>query len=268
MFLNEKLMIHLNCWSLQKNIRIVNTKKFSFENKNDLDCHRSSHYCEEDEYPKKRENWSKVVAIVEKAKYPFSFVSQQGYVKQHGNITVKLTIKNPLNNSIFRIDYAVVALIQQESNRESIPNQQWRISLKLSINNIIPGIIDRFILNKTVTVTAGRITNLEKLFSRLVRRNGIRGFYRELEFQFGPNNFKAEENKIFLNDSETGGYTNNYQFDENENNDEINNNNEVNKEELQLEFDSIEKDISTVTIDESNIPMKNESNEIYNEIQH
>ena len=75
------------------------------------------------------------------------------------------------------------------------------------------GIIDRFILNKTVTVTAGRITNLEKLFSRLVRRNGIRGFYRELEFQFGPNNFKAEENKIFLNDSETGGYTNNYQFD-------------------------------------------------------
>ncbi|ORY20618.1 hypothetical protein LY90DRAFT_516643 [Neocallimastix californiae] len=184
-----------------------------------------SHYCEEDEYPKKRENWSKVVAIVEKAKYPFSFVSQQGYVKQHGNITVKLTIKNPLNNSIFRIDYAVVALIQQESNRESIPNQQW--------------------------LTAGRITNLEKLFSRLVRRNGIRGFYRELEFQFGPNNFKAEENKIFLNDSETGGYTNNYQFDE-----------------LQLEFDSIEKDISTVTIDESNIPMKNESNEIYNEIQH
>ncbi|KAL6608572.1 hypothetical protein U3516DRAFT_666461 [Neocallimastix sp. 'constans'] len=182
-----------------------------------------SHYCEEDEYPKKRENWSKVVVIVEKAKYPFSFVSQQGYVKQHGNVTVKLTIKNPLNNSIFRIDYAVVALIQQESNRESIPNQQW--------------------------LTAGRITNLEKLFSRLVRRNGIRGFYRELEFQFGPNNFKAEENKIFLNDSETGGYTNNYQFDE-----------------LQLEFDSIEKDISTVTIDESNIPMKNESNEIYNEI--
>jgi len=46
-----------------------------------------------------------------------------------------------------------------------------------------------------------------------VRRNSIRGFYGELEFKFGPNNFKIGENKITLHVSNTGGHTNNYQFD-------------------------------------------------------
>ena len=46
-----------------------------------------------------------------------------------------------------------------------------------------------------------------------VRRDGIRGFYRELEFKFGPNDFKVGENKITLHARKTGGYTNNYQFD-------------------------------------------------------
>jgi len=46
-----------------------------------------------------------------------------------------------------------------------------------------------------------------------VRRDGIRGFYRELEFKFGPNDFKVGENKITLHSRKTRGYTNNHQFD-------------------------------------------------------
>jgi len=41
-----------------------------------------------------------------------------------------------------------------------------------------------------------------------------------------------------------------------------------NNNNLQPEFDSIEKDVSTMTIDESLVPIRNTSNEIYNEIQH
>jgi len=37
-----------------------------------------------------------------------------------------------------------------------------------------------------------------------IRRNGIPGFYRELEFKFVPNNLKIEENKITLHASKTG----------------------------------------------------------------
>ncbi|KAL6628782.1 hypothetical protein U3516DRAFT_846477 [Neocallimastix sp. 'constans'] len=104
-------VIHKDDWtidSLTHDIHGFATKNgLNYAYNHDIACHKSSHYFK-----------------IEKAKYPFSFVSQPGYVKQHGNITGKLTIKNTLNKSIFRIDYAVVTLVQQESNRESIPNQQ------------------------------------------------------------------------------------------------------------------------------------------------
>jgi len=46
-----------------------------------------------------------------------------------------------------------------------------------------------------------------------VHRDGIRGFYRELEFPLNANDFKIGENKITLNARKIGGYNNNYQFD-------------------------------------------------------
>jgi rhamnogalacturonan endolyase len=51
---------------------------------------------------------------LKKQKWPYSFVSQPGYVKQRGSVTGKLTIKNPLNNSAFRLEDAVVTLVQPE----------------------------------------------------------------------------------------------------------------------------------------------------------
>ncbi|ORY63614.1 galactose-binding like protein [Neocallimastix californiae] len=379
----------LGCWFVTPSMEWKNGGAYN----RDLACHQGendslqimymagSHYGAGDEYPKRGENWSKVygpyliylnkagspqaswrdakaVAKVEKAKWPYSFVSQPGYVKQRGTVTGKLTIKNPLNKSAFRLEDAVVTLVQPESSRESIPNQQWRhysfwthslsgVSPNFSIKNVIPGtyqlrawskgVVGEFILNKTVTVTAGRTTNLGEIvftekrvgpiaweigipdrtakefkhgnhfnqwglpykfpkefpngvnyhigksnYARdwnychvsvpgkggkyqsipwniyfnlkkkptgtsvlrvsvaansstalsvsinggrnsaevadfkddaCVRRDGIRGFYRELEFKFGPNDFKVGENKITLHARKTGGYTNNYQFD-------------------------------------------------------
>ena len=105
-------------------------------------------------------------------------------MKQRGSVTGKLTIKNPLNNSAFRLEDAVVTLVQPESNRESIPNQQWRhysfwihsisgVSPNFSISNVIPGtyqlrtwskgVVGEFILNKSITVTAGRTTTLGEI---------------------------------------------------------------------------------------------------------
>ncbi|KAG4104102.1 hypothetical protein H8356DRAFT_1303849 [Neocallimastix lanati (nom. inval.)] len=197
--------------------------------------------------------------------YNHDFACHQGYVKQRGNVTDKLIIKNPLNNSVFRLDDARVTLVQPESNGESIPYQQWFhysfwthiIWTNLSINNSIPGtyqlcvwtkgIIGKhskyqsipwniyFNLRKKPTSTSvlrflvagnssiallvsinGRKNSAELANFKddtSVRRNSIRGFYGELEFKFGPNNFKIGENKITLHVSNTGGHTNNYQFD-------------------------------------------------------
>ncbi|KAL6612510.1 hypothetical protein U3516DRAFT_751839 [Neocallimastix sp. 'constans'] len=145
----------LGCWFVTPSMEWKNGGAYN----RDLACHQGendslqimymagSHYGAGDEYPKRGENWSKVygpyliylnkagspqaswrdakaVAKVEKAKWPYSFVSQSGYVKQRGSVTGKLTIKNPLNSSAFRLEDAVVTLVQPESNRESIPNQQ------------------------------------------------------------------------------------------------------------------------------------------------
>jgi len=171
----------LGCWFVTPSMEWKNGGAYN----RDLACHQGendslqimymagSHYGAGDEYPKRGENWSKVygpyliylnkagspqaswrnakaVTRVEKAKWPYSFVSQPGYVKQRGTVTGKLTIKNPLNKSAFRLEDAVVTLVQPESSRESIPNQQWRhysfwthslsgVSPNFSINNVIPG---------------------------------------------------------------------------------------------------------------------------------
>jgi len=147
----------LGCWFVIPSMEWKNGGAYN----RDLACHQGendslqiiymagSHYGAGDEYPKKGEDWSKVygpyliylnkaespqeswrdakaVAQVEKAKWPYSFVSQPGYIKEPRKVTGKLTIKNPLDNSIFKLNDAVVTLVQQESNTESIPNQQWR----------------------------------------------------------------------------------------------------------------------------------------------
>ncbi|KAG4097272.1 hypothetical protein H8356DRAFT_1351859 [Neocallimastix lanati (nom. inval.)] len=78
----------------------------------------------------------------------------------------------------------------------------------------------------------------------------------ELEFKFRPNDFKVGENKISLNERQEDillitNLMNNYKNE---------------KCNLQIEFDFTEKDVSKITIHESIITMKNESNKIYNEI--
>ncbi|KAL6617051.1 hypothetical protein LY90DRAFT_704706 [Neocallimastix californiae] len=46
-----------------------------------------------------------------------------------------------------------------------------------------------------------------------IRRDGIRGIYRELEFKFSPSEFKIGENMFTLYSRKIGGYSNNYSFD-------------------------------------------------------
>jgi len=65
---------------------------------------------------KRGENWSKVYGP-----YLILFEYKAGSpqaswrdAKQRGSVTGKLTIKNPLNNSAFRLEDAVVTLVQPE----------------------------------------------------------------------------------------------------------------------------------------------------------
>ncbi|KAL6612519.1 hypothetical protein U3516DRAFT_751853 [Neocallimastix sp. 'constans'] len=277
----------------QKNCQVMSDGQVkSSINMIDLACHQGEDDSLQIYVYGRGENWSKVYGP-----YLILFEYKAGSpqaswrdAKQRGSVTGKLTIKNPLNNSAFRLEDA-------NSNRESIPNQQWS-----------KGVVGEFILDKSITVTAGRTTNLgEIVFTEkrvgpvaweigipdrtakefkhgdhfnqwglpykfpkefpnnwnychvsvsipgrggtsvllyvsvaansstalsvsinggknsaevanfkddaCVRRDGIRGFYRELEFKFGPNDFKVGENKITLHVRKTRGYTNKHQFD-------------------------------------------------------
>ena len=96
------------------------------------------------------------------------------------------------------------------------------VSQNFSINNFIPStyqlrvlVSAKYFTLLSISINGGK--NLAEVANfkddDCVHRNGIRGFYRELEFKFGPNDFKIEENKITLHASKTERYTNNYQFD-------------------------------------------------------
>ncbi|KAG4098613.1 hypothetical protein H8356DRAFT_1424554 [Neocallimastix lanati (nom. inval.)] len=300
----------------------------------DLACHQGEDDSLQIYVYGRGENWSKVygpylILFEYKAGSPQASWrdAKSRYVKQRGSVIGKLTIKNPLNNSAFRLEDAVVTL-----NRFLINNGVIILSgLIVFQGNVIPGtyqlrawskgVVGEFILNKSITVTAGRTTNLGEIvftekrvgpvaweigipdrtakefkhgdhfnqwglpykfpkefpnsinytigksnYARdwnychvsvsipgrggtsvllyvsvaansytalsvsinggknsaevanfkddaCVRRDGIRGFYRELEFKFGPNDFKVGENKITLHSRKTRGYTNNHQFD-------------------------------------------------------
>jgi len=304
--------------------------------------------------------WSdaKNMANTEGRKWPYSFVSQPGFVKERGKVIGTLAINNPLTNTRLPLEDAVVTLVQPQSSTEPIPQQQWRhmsfwahslngATPNFIIYNVIPGtyqlrawsknVVGEFVMDQLVTVKAGEVTNLGKFtfvenriapiaweigipdrtameykhgdhfnqwglyhkfasefpnsvnyyvgksdyakdwnycqvsiqgsdgkymqspwniyfnldkiptgtsvlrisvaassFAALsvglndgkvsaevkdlvddacIRRDGIRGIYRELEFKFEPSNFKVGENKFTLYCRKTGGYNTYYQFD-------------------------------------------------------
>ncbi|KAG4098615.1 hypothetical protein H8356DRAFT_1327500 [Neocallimastix lanati (nom. inval.)] len=126
---------------------------------------------------KRGENWSKVYGPyliylnIRQAGSPQASWrdAKSRYVKQRGSVTGKLTIKNPLNNSAFRLEDAVVTL-----NRFLINNDVIILSgLIVFQGNVIPGtyqlrtwskgVVGEFILNKSITVTAGRTTTLGEI---------------------------------------------------------------------------------------------------------
>ena len=301
---------------------------------------------------------AKDMANKEKSKWPYSFVSIPSYVKARGKVTGSFSINNPLTGTPLPLQDAVVTLVQPQSNNEPIPNQQWRHTSHwvhslngsnptFTINNVVPGtyqlrawakgVVGEFVLNKSVTVKAGAVTNLGKftfnekrvapiaweigipdrtameykhgdhfnqwglyykfekefpngvnyyigksnyardwnycqvsvkgrdgkykespwnIYFNLnkipsgtsvlrisvaastssalsvslnngkasaevkdfiddanIRRDGIRGIYRELEFKFEPSAFKIGENKFTLHSRKIGGYSNNYAYD-------------------------------------------------------
>jgi len=307
-----------------------------------------------------REAWNdaKNMANTEGRKWPYSFVSQPGYVKERGKVSGTLAINNPLTGTRMELEDAVVTLVQPQSATESIPNQQWRhmsfwthslsgVTPNFVIYNVIPGtyqlrawskgVVGEFVLSDLITVKANEVTNIGKFtfnenrigpiaweigipdrtameykhgnhfnqwglyhkfkdefpngvnyyvgksnyandwnycqvsiagpdgvyhgvpwniffnldkiptgtavlrvsiaassYSALsvalndgtasaevkdlvddacIRRDGIRGIYRELEFKFEPNAFKVGENKITLYSRKTGGYQSYYSFD-------------------------------------------------------
>jgi len=379
----------LGCWFVSPSMEWKNGGAYN----RDLSCHQGgadslqimymngSHYGGGDAQLKQGENFQKVygpfliylnransvqaawsdaknMASSEGRKWPYSFVSQPGYVKERGKVTGTLAINNPLTGTRLPLEDAVVTLVQQPSNTEPIPTQQWRhtshwahslngATPNFVIYAVVPGtyqlrawsknVVGEFVLDKLVTVKAGEVTNLGKFtfnenriapiaweigipdrtameylhgdhfnqwglyhkfkdefpksvnyyvgksnykkdwnycqvsipgndgkytgvpwyiyfnldklptgtsalrisiaassFAALsvqlndgpvsaeikdlvddacIRRDGIRGIYRELEFKYEPKAFKIGENKITLYHRKTGGYQTYYQFD-------------------------------------------------------
>ncbi|OUM70292.1 polysaccharide lyase family 4 protein, partial [Piromyces sp. E2] len=204
----------LGCWYVFPSMEWKNGGAYN----RDLACHQGendslqimymngSHYGAGDTDIKQNENWEKIygpyliylnkasspqaawkdakaVAKAEKAKWPYSWVSMAGYVKQRGSVSGNISIKNPLTNENLPLEDAVVTLVQPE-NQQGIPNKQWRNysfwthslrgnSIDFKINNVIPGtyvlrtwskgVVGEFIYDKTVTVTAGQNTNVGNL---------------------------------------------------------------------------------------------------------
>jgi lysophospholipase L1-like esterase len=128
-------------------------------------------------------NDAKNMANTEGKKWPYSFVSQPGYVKARGKVTGTLAINNPLTGTRLPLEDAVVTLVQPQSSTEPIPNQQWRhmshwthslsgTTANFVIYAVIPGtyqlrawsknVVGEFVLDKLVTVKANEVTNLGK----------------------------------------------------------------------------------------------------------
>jgi hypothetical protein len=128
-------------------------------------------------------NDAKNMANSEGKKFPYSFVTQPGFVKERGKVTGTLAINNPLTGTRLPLEEAVVALVQPQSNTEPIPSQQWRhtshwahslsgATPNFIIYAVVPGtyqlrawakgVVGEFVLDQLVTVKAGEVTNLGK----------------------------------------------------------------------------------------------------------
>jgi lysophospholipase L1-like esterase len=204
----------LGCWYVIPSMEWKNGGAYN----RDLSCHQGgndslqimymngSHYGGGDATIKKGENFQKVygpfliylnkansvqaswndaknVANAEGKKWPYSFVSQPGYVKERGKVIGTLAINNPLTGTRIPLEDAVVTLVQPQSDTEPIPNQQWRHmshwahslsgnTANFIIYDVIPGtyqlrawsknVVGEFVLDKLVTVKANEVTNLGK----------------------------------------------------------------------------------------------------------
>jgi len=204
----------LGCWFVSPSMEWKNGGAYN----RDLSCHQGgadslqimymngSHYGGGDAQLKQGENFQKVygpfliylnransvqaawsdaknMASSEGRKWPYSFVSQPGYVKERGKVTGTLAINNPLTGTRLPLEDAVVTLVQQPSNTEPIPTQQWRhtshwahslngATPNFVIYAVVPGtyqlrawsknVVGEFVLDKLVTVKAGEVTNLGK----------------------------------------------------------------------------------------------------------
>ncbi|ORX86678.1 hypothetical protein BCR32DRAFT_289867 [Anaeromyces robustus] len=204
----------LGCWFVSPSMEWKNGGAYN----RDLSCHQGgsdslqimymagSHYGAGDETINQGENWSKVygpfliylnkansvqaswndakdMATKEGKKWPYTFTSIPGYVKERGKVTGTLAINNPLTGTRLPLEDAVVTLVQPESNTEPIPHQQWRHTSHWahSLNGATPtfviyavvpgtyqlrawakGVVGEFILDQLVTVKAGEVTNLGK----------------------------------------------------------------------------------------------------------
>eukprot|EP00833_Pecoramyces_ruminatium_P014926 jgi/Orpsp1_1/1188958/evm.model.d7180000068520.1 len=204
----------LGCWFVSPSMEWKNGGAYN----RDLSCHQGgsdslqimymngSHYGGGDATIKKGEEFQKVygpfliylnransveaawsdaknAARNEGKKWPYSFVSQPGYVKERGKVSGTLAINDPLTGKRLPLEDAVVVLVQQPSSTEPIPNQQWRHTShwthSLSGNTpnfviyaVVPGtyqlrawsknVVGEFILDKLVTVKANEVTNLGK----------------------------------------------------------------------------------------------------------